>query len=348
MKKLLALLLVLTVVLGCASAMAWNYDGLPPAQLCMPVSTDKIPIQVSPVTVPEINWYIEDGWMYIESDWFYDDYMYSFIDADLYNPETEETVRARFIMEEPGKLYSRGENELDGFVPAYLTCYTRVDETQYLTAIINQYNEPEKSWTNLSTRLEMTKDGVYTDYSYDWNETGYLDCWTDNSRRGQTNDVLQVWFNESGSMTEYEYTYPTADEMLWNTVTFLADGTMTDACFLIGDQRYSYSYSTTSGKEYWHKGYSWGPQIEAPEGYSRGVLCDRFPALTHGAFDVVGDADGDGMVTVNDVMDILRFSAGDDMEISFYGSDVTNDGLINEWDALLILQKMAGWDVQLK
>ncbi|MBR2309209.1 MAG: bacterial Ig-like domain-containing protein [Oscillospiraceae bacterium] len=59
----------------------------------------------------------------------------------------------------------------------------------------------------------------------------------------------------------------------------------------------------------------------------------------------LGDADGDGALTSADAGLILQKIAGWDVEIDEYLVDVDNDGIVTSADAGLILQKIAGWDV---
>lgn len=61
-----------------------------------------------------------------------------------------------------------------------------------------------------------------------------------------------------------------------------------------------------------------------------------------------GDANESGGVTLSDGEDVLRYVAGETLSINHINADVNADGVIDIHDALLILQHVAGWNVELK
>ena len=63
---------------------------------------------------------------------------------------------------------------------------------------------------------------------------------------------------------------------------------------------------------------------------------------------IPGDADDNGSVTIRDAALILQFIAGWDVEINLAAADVDDDKTVTIRDAALILQYIAGWDVELK
>ena len=60
-----------------------------------------------------------------------------------------------------------------------------------------------------------------------------------------------------------------------------------------------------------------------------------------------GDADGNGEITIRDAAIILQYIAGWDVEVDENAADADGNGEITIRDAALILQYIAGWDVEL-
>lgn len=60
-----------------------------------------------------------------------------------------------------------------------------------------------------------------------------------------------------------------------------------------------------------------------------------------------GDADGNGEITIRDAALILQYIAGWDVEVDEEAADADGNGEITIRDAALILQFIAGWDVTL-
>lgn len=63
---------------------------------------------------------------------------------------------------------------------------------------------------------------------------------------------------------------------------------------------------------------------------------------------IPGDADGNGVVDAKDTLLVLKFGAGDKVEINTLNADVDQDGLVDLNDALLLMRYGAGWDVELQ
>ncbi|MBR6337107.1 MAG: dockerin type I repeat-containing protein, partial [Ruminococcus sp.] len=63
---------------------------------------------------------------------------------------------------------------------------------------------------------------------------------------------------------------------------------------------------------------------------------------------IPGDANGDGEVTVMDVLLIRQSLAGWSIEINELAADVDANGVVNVLDVLLIRQSLAGWNVVLR
>ena len=63
---------------------------------------------------------------------------------------------------------------------------------------------------------------------------------------------------------------------------------------------------------------------------------------------VPGDANEDGIADIFDALLVLQYDAGWDVTINTSNGDVNADGIADIFDALLILQYDAGWDVVLK
>ncbi len=62
---------------------------------------------------------------------------------------------------------------------------------------------------------------------------------------------------------------------------------------------------------------------------------------------IYGDANGDDIVNLNDAVLIMQKIAGWDVELDDAYSDVNLDGIVNIADVVLIMQYAAGWDVVL-
>ncbi len=60
-----------------------------------------------------------------------------------------------------------------------------------------------------------------------------------------------------------------------------------------------------------------------------------------------GDANGDGKVTLIDVVALLRVCSGDMTNTSYHGLDANEDGVRNVADALLTLSYILGNDISL-
>ena len=63
---------------------------------------------------------------------------------------------------------------------------------------------------------------------------------------------------------------------------------------------------------------------------------------------VPGDANEDGFVDIFDALLVLQYDAGWDVQINTSNGDVNADGIADIFDALLLLQYDAGWDVVLQ
>ena len=61
-----------------------------------------------------------------------------------------------------------------------------------------------------------------------------------------------------------------------------------------------------------------------------------------------GDANEDGMVDIFDALAILQYDVGWDVSINGTNADVNADSQVDIFDALLILQYDVGWDVELR
>lgn len=63
---------------------------------------------------------------------------------------------------------------------------------------------------------------------------------------------------------------------------------------------------------------------------------------------VPGDANEDGFADIFDALLVLQYDAGWDVTLNESNADVNGDGFADIFDALLLLQYDAGWDVTLK
>lgn len=86
----------------------------------------------------------------------------------------------------------------------------------------------------------------------------------------------------------------------------------------------------------------------------RGSAADAF-AGSHGLTveyiappRIPGDANDDGAADLFDALIVLQYDAGWDVSVNESNADVNADGFADLFDALLILQYDAGWDVELK
>ena len=62
------------------------------------------------------------------------------------------------------------------------------------------------------------------------------------------------------------------------------------------------------------------------------------------AYDIIGDANGDGKVDNRDVADMLRSEAGwKDVAIDESQADLNQDGVVDNRDIALLLRRLAGW-----
>ncbi len=59
-----------------------------------------------------------------------------------------------------------------------------------------------------------------------------------------------------------------------------------------------------------------------------------------------GDPDGDGRISVNDAILILKIVVGWDVEVDDLAADMNLDGNVNVADAIYALKLCAGWDVK--
>ncbi len=62
---------------------------------------------------------------------------------------------------------------------------------------------------------------------------------------------------------------------------------------------------------------------------------------------VPGDADGDGVVSDWDAVVMERYLAGWDVELKSRAVDLDGDGEISDWDAILLTRYLAGWDIEI-
>ena len=56
-----------------------------------------------------------------------------------------------------------------------------------------------------------------------------------------------------------------------------------------------------------------------------------------------GDATGDHVISIDDAIAILKYQTNGNTNINLLNADINNDGNVNIHDALLILQRVAGW-----
>lgn len=61
-----------------------------------------------------------------------------------------------------------------------------------------------------------------------------------------------------------------------------------------------------------------------------------------------GDANGDGAINGKDNMLLMQYLAGWDVDIDLEFADLNGDGVVNGKDSMLLMQYLAGWDVTLK
>ena len=61
--------------------------------------------------------------------------------------------------------------------------------------------------------------------------------------------------------------------------------------------------------------------------------------------DIVGDVDGDGVISNADISLLIRYLSGwDDVDVNIENTDLTNDNKINNRDVIALIQRMSGWD----
>ncbi len=87
-------------------------------------------------------------------------------------------------------------------------------------------------------------------------------------------------------------------------------------------------------------------QLEAEDGEDHRVLLIT-PGIPVKAERTPGDANEDGLVNIFDALAILQHDVGWDAAINISNADVNADGSADIFDALLILQHDVGWDVEL-
>lgn len=63
---------------------------------------------------------------------------------------------------------------------------------------------------------------------------------------------------------------------------------------------------------------------------------------------ISGDANSDGAINNKDILTIIRYHVGWDIEININAADVNNDRLINNKDSVLLCRYVNGWDVELQ
>lgn len=76
------------------------------------------------------------------------------------------------------------------------------------------------------------------------------------------------------------------------------------------------------------------------------IRTEMIPAT--GSSRLPGDANVDSVVDVSDALCILRLGAEQNVVINTSNADVTGDGKVDSQDVLRIMQYAAGWDVELK
>ena len=65
------------------------------------------------------------------------------------------------------------------------------------------------------------------------------------------------------------------------------------------------------------------------------------------AYAAAGDIDGDGKLASNDLAVLISFLSGPGENVKIANLDADNNGKVNNRDAVLISQALAGWDVPL-
>ena len=74
------------------------------------------------------------------------------------------------------------------------------------------------------------------------------------------------------------------------------------------------------------------------------VAAMLFPVHT---FATAGDIDGDGKLSNSDLSMLISFLSGHEENVKIANLDADNNGKVNNRDAIIIAQALAGWDVEL-
>ena len=69
--------------------------------------------------------------------------------------------------------------------------------------------------------------------------------------------------------------------------------------------------------------------------------------LCTSAFALAGDIDGDGKLGNSDLSMLISFLSGHGESVKIANLDADNNGKVNNRDAVIIAQALAGWDVEL-
>lgn len=59
---------------------------------------------------------------------------------------------------------------------------------------------------------------------------------------------------------------------------------------------------------------------------------------------LLGDINGDGIVDDWDSVLLDRYLAGWDVEINTSATDMDGNGIVDDWDGILLARKFAGWN----
>ena len=65
------------------------------------------------------------------------------------------------------------------------------------------------------------------------------------------------------------------------------------------------------------------------------------------ALATAGDIDGDGKLSNSDLSMLISFLSGHEENVKIANLDADNNGKVNNRDAIIIAQALAGWDVEL-
>ncbi len=77
------------------------------------------------------------------------------------------------------------------------------------------------------------------------------------------------------------------------------------------------------------------------------LLCCVTVLLVHVCAAVPGDINGDGKLANDDLTMLVSFLSGNDEAPKLANLDADNNGTVNNRDAIIIAQALAGWDVTL-